>query len=85
MKEDKVILEVRGITKSFPGVKALNKVNLVVRRGEVHGLTGENGAGKSTLMKILMGIYQPDSGEIIFQGKKVQIKDVSHAKHLIGR
>ena len=82
MKEDKVILEVRGITKSFPGVKALNKVNLVVRRGEVHGLTGENGAGKSTLMKILMGIYQPDSGEIIFQGKKVQIKDASHAKHL---
>ncbi|HDN58468.1 MAG TPA: ATP-binding cassette domain-containing protein, partial [Candidatus Marinimicrobia bacterium] len=51
MKEDKVILEVRGITKSFPGVKALNKVNLVVRKGEVHGLTGENGAGKSTLMK----------------------------------
>ena len=67
------ILQMEGISKSFPGVKALNDVSFKVRYGEVHALMGENGAGKSTLMKILNGIYQPDEGEIIFDGKKVVI------------
>lgn len=65
------ILQMKGISKSFPGVKALSNVSIEVYSGEVHALMGENGAGKSTLMKILNGIYQPDEGEIIFDGKKV--------------
>lgn len=64
------ILQMKGISKSFPGVKALSNVSFEVYPGEVHALMGENGAGKSTLMKILNGIYQPDEGEIIFNGKK---------------
>ncbi len=65
------ILEMRGISKTFPGVKALDDVQLLLKAGEVHALMGENGAGKSTLMKILMGIYTKDSGqgEILFDGK----------------
>lgn len=65
------ILEMRNITKSFPGVKALDDVTLKVRPGTVHSLMGENGAGKSTLMKCLFGIYSLDSGEIIMDGKLV--------------
>ena len=67
-----VLLEVKKINKEFPGVKALKDVDLKILKGEVHGLTGENGAGKSTLMKILMGIYPSDSGEIFFQGEKIK-------------
>src|SRR3954469_11106985 len=65
------ILQMRGITKTFPGVKALDDVNLTVRRGEIHAICGENGAGKSTLMKVLSGVYghgQYD-GEILFEGE----------------
>lgn len=65
------ILEMRNITKEFPGVRALKGVDLLVRPGTVHTLMGENGAGKSTLMKCLIGIQRPTSGEIIFNGKKV--------------
>lgn len=65
------VLEMRNITKTFPGVKALDDVTLKVRRGTVHSLMGENGAGKSTLMKCLFGIYGLDSGEIILEGEKV--------------
>ena len=63
------ILEMRGITKTFPGVKALQDVNLQVKRGEVHAICGENGAGKSTLMKVLSGVYPHGTyeGEIIFE------------------
>lgn len=68
------ILEMRNITKEFPGVKALNNVNLKVKKGEVHVLVGENGAGKSTLMKILNGVYSMDAGEIIYKGKKIEIR-----------
>jgi ribose transport system ATP-binding protein len=69
MKEP--ILEVRNITKHFPGVQALNDVSLKFYAGEVHAVVGENGAGKSTLMKILAGAYVPDSGEILLDGNKV--------------
>jgi len=70
---EKDILQMKNIEKSFPGVKALDKVNLNLKKGEIHGLIGENGAGKSTLMKILLGIYHPDKGEIFLNGKKVNI------------
>jgi inositol transport system ATP-binding protein len=67
------------ISKSFPGVKALENVQLAVRKGTVHALMGENGAGKSTLMKILIGIYAPSSGTITFKGKPVEIPDTATA------
>ncbi|MCL6557430.1 MAG: sugar ABC transporter ATP-binding protein [Firmicutes bacterium] len=73
------ILEMRNISKAFSGVQALDRVNFRVRRGTIHALMGENGAGKSTLMKILIGIYQPDEGEIIFKGEKITIKDTNYA------
>lgn len=63
-------LEMRGVSKSFPGVKALDKINLKVRPGTVHALMGENGAGKSTLMKCLFGIYHMDEGEVYLDEKK---------------
>ena len=63
------VFELRGIDKSFPGVKALSEVSFACRSGEVHALVGENGAGKSTLMKVLSGVYQPDAGEILLDGK----------------
>ena len=64
------LLEMRGISKSFGRNKVLTDVNFSVRAGEIHALCGENGAGKSTLVKILAGIYQPDGGEIVFEGEK---------------
>ena len=68
-------LEMRGVCKSFPGVKALDHAQLCLRPGKVHALMGENGAGKSTLMKCMFGIYSMDEGEIIYEGQKVSIKD----------
>ena len=74
MAEDtKYVLQMRNISKVFPGVTALNDVSLNIEKGKVHALIGENGAGKSTLMKILSGIYNSDKGEIILRGKKVNI------------
>jgi inositol transport system ATP-binding protein len=75
-------LEVKNITKSFPGVLALSDVSLKVRAGSVCVLCGENGAGKSTLMKIIDGIYQPDRGDIFIDGKKVYIKNPIQARAL---
>ena len=74
-----ILLEMKGICKEFPGVKALNNVSLTVRRGTVHALMGENGAGKSTLMKCLFGIYNKDSGEIFLDGKPVSFKNSKDA------
>lgn len=73
------LLEMRGINKSFPGVKALDNVNLNVRPHSIHALMGENGAGKSTLLKCLFGIYQKDSGSIVFQGKEVDFHSAKEA------
>lgn len=75
-----VILTMEGIDKSFPGVHALDHVNLEVRRGEVHALMGENGAGKSTLMKVLTGIYTKDSGTITYEGKEVEFHGPKEAQ-----
>lgn len=60
----------RNISKTFPGVKALDNLNFDLRSGEVHGILGENGAGKSTLIKVLGGIYHPEQGEILINGPK---------------
>ena len=69
------LIQMTCITKRFPGVLALNQVDFDLRCGEVHALLGENGAGKSTLMKILSGVYQPDAGEIRFEGQSVSFSD----------
>jgi ABC-type sugar transport system ATPase subunit len=69
--ENQTIVEMRDISKSFPGVKALDKVNLTLERGTVHALVGENGAGKSTLMKVLTGTYKRDTGDVIYKGQVV--------------
>ena len=74
-------LEMRGVSKSFPGVKALDKINLKVRPGTVHALMGENGAGKATLMKCLFGIYHMDEGEVFVDGEKVDIHNPDEALH----
>src|SRR3954468_10364892 len=73
------LLELKGITKRFPGVLALSGVSFAVGAGEVVALIGENGAGKSTLMKTLGGVHQPDEGEIYFDGKQVTIAKVADA------
>ncbi len=73
--DQKIILQLEGISKYFPGIKALDGVNLKVRSGEVHALIGENGAGKSTLVKVITGIYQPDEGRIILNGEEVTFKN----------
>lgn len=75
-----VILTMKGIDKSFPGVHALDHVDLEVRKGEVHALMGENGAGKSTLMKVLTGIYHKDSGTITYEGKEVEFSNPREAQ-----
>jgi inositol transport system ATP-binding protein len=74
---DQYLLQMQGIDKIFPGVHALDHVDLNVRPGTVHSLMGENGAGKSTLMKVLIGMYQPDGGTIVFDGREVQIPDTA--------
>ena len=78
------ILEMRGIGKTFPGVKALDNVNLVVRTGEIHAVVGENGAGKSTLMKVLSGVYPHGSysGEIHYQGQERHFKGIHDSEKL---
>lgn len=77
-----IALEMRNITKTFPGVKALNRVCFQVKKGEVHAIVGENGAGKSTLMKVLNGVYQADEGQIFLEGKEVKIENINKAQEL---
>ena len=80
--DSRPFLEVRGINKRFPGVRALHGIDLQVRLGEVLAVIGENGAGKSTLMKILAGVQHPDSGEILVDGSPVRIESVHKAQDL---
>ncbi|MBR6232535.1 MAG: ATP-binding cassette domain-containing protein [Erysipelotrichaceae bacterium] len=79
MSENNVLLKMEHISKSFPGVKALDDVNLSVKAGTVHALMGENGAGKSTLMKCLFGVYHKDEGQIYLNGEEVNFKDSKEA------
>ncbi|MFA9560610.1 multiple monosaccharide ABC transporter ATP-binding protein [Evansella sp. AB-rgal1] len=79
---EKILLEMKNITKTFPGVKALNNVNFQVKEGEIHALVGENGAGKSTLMKVLSGVYPFGSydGDIIFDGEVCEFKNINESE-----
>ncbi len=76
------ILELSHITKTFPGVKALDDVHFDLRHGEIHALIGENGAGKSTLIKVITGVYQPDAGQILFDGSPVEIRSTADSQRL---
>ncbi len=76
------LISARNLSKSFPGVKALDRVRFDLHAGEVHALMGENGAGKSTLMKILAGVYRKDSGEVLLNGEPVDIQSPAHAQSL---
>ena len=76
-----IVLDARGITKKFPGVLANDNVNFDLRKGEIHVLLGENGAGKSTLMNVLYGLYKPDSGEVIVDGKQMELNSSRDAIH----
>ncbi|MCF7929000.1 MAG: sugar ABC transporter ATP-binding protein [Spirochaetales bacterium] len=85
VQEQATILKMENIKKAFPGVQALKGVDFELKKGEVHALVGENGAGKSTLMKILMGVYEKDSGSITLEGKQIEIPTPEDAhKHGIG-
>jgi general nucleoside transport system ATP-binding protein len=85
MADDDRVLELRGITKRFPGVVANKNVDFDLRRGEVHALLGENGAGKTTLMNVLYGLYRPDEGEILVRGKPITLHSPKDAiQHGIG-
>lgn len=79
--DNNYILTLKNITKEFPGVKALDDVTINIERGTIHGLVGENGAGKSTLIKVLAGIYQPNKGEIILDGKPCRFNSPIEARH----
>src|SRR4051794_5701878 len=79
---DAPLLQMRGIVKQFPGVRALDGIDLTVRAGEVHCLLGQNGAGKSTLIKVLAGAHQPDEGEVLWRGEQVQLANPQAALKL---
>ncbi len=80
MLQNEYCIKVEGISKRFPGTKALSEVHIEVKTGEVHAIVGENGAGKSTLMNIISGVLQPDEGRIIFQGKAVRFANPNEAQ-----
>jgi ribose transport system ATP-binding protein len=77
-----VVLHAENISKQFPGVRALDNVSIKVHSGEVLGLLGENGAGKSTLLKVLGGVYKPDQGQVVVEGKPTEIEGPRHAREL---
>ena len=74
---DEYILELRNITKRFPGVVALNGVQFQLKQGEIHALMGENGAGKSTLIKVITGVHEPEEGDILINGRKAVFKNTN--------
>ena len=76
------LLEIRNLTKTFPGVPALSSVDFTMYPGEVHALLGENGAGKSTLIKVITGVYKKDTGSILLQGKEIEPKSPHDAQAL---
>src|SRR5690554_1793281 len=76
------ILELKGITKIFPGIKALDDVNFQLKQGEIHALMGENGAGKSTFIKIITGVHQPDEGKIYLNGQEMKIDNPRDAQKI---
>lgn len=80
-QESEVVLDAKGITKKFPGVLANDNVNFDLRKGEIHALLGENGAGKTTLMNILYGLYKPDSGEVLVDGRPMELHSPKDAIH----
>jgi len=82
MTEPEALLTLKNVTKRFPGVVAVDRVSLEVRKGEVHALLGENGAGKTTLVSLLYGLYPPDEGEILWQGRPVRIRSPQEAIRL---
>ncbi|MEW6114729.1 MAG: ATP-binding cassette domain-containing protein, partial [Thermodesulfobacteriota bacterium] len=82
MNDEKIIVKMSEITKSFPGVMALENVDYSLKRGEIHALVGENGAGKSTLIKVLTGVEQPDNGTIELDGKLIQVRSPQHSQEL---
>ena len=82
MTDTSVILQMKGINKTFPGVRALSNVDFSLRSGEVHALMGENGAGKSTLIKVLTGVERQESGEITLSGRQFQAKSPLHAQRM---
>ena len=82
MPDAPALLQLTGITKGFPGVKALSDVQLTIRRGEIHSLMGENGAGKSTLIKVLTGVYRRDSGDVLLDGKSIDARSPQEAQAL---
>jgi galactofuranose transport system ATP-binding protein len=82
MADPQNILSVKGITKSFPGVTALEDVDFSLQKGEIHALMGENGAGKSTLIKVITGVEHPDRGVVEFDGKSVEVRSPQHAQQI---
>src|SRR5512143_1226761 len=82
MADTQNVVSMKGISKSFPGVSALEGVDFSLRKGEIHALMGENGAGKSTLIKVLTGVEHPDTGSIELAGKLVQVHSPQHSQEL---
>ena len=80
MSDSNIVLEMKGISKIFPGVRALSNVDFTLEKGEIHTLMGENGAGKSTLIKVLTGVYEINEGTIILRGKEIKISCTQEAQ-----
>ncbi|MBN1145763.1 MAG: sugar ABC transporter ATP-binding protein [Anaerolineales bacterium] len=81
-ESDNLLIALKGISKAFPGVQALENVDFTLKREEIHALVGENGAGKSTLIKVITGVERPDTGTIALEGKAIQVKSPQHAESL---